>query len=64
VVDVAITPAGIELLSQLTTAVRDCHRRQLGHLSPDELRQFIALLTAARAAHEPESTAADAPRDN
>lgn len=48
VVDVAITPAGVELLSQLATAVRECHRRQLGHLSAEQLRQLIALLTEAR----------------
>ena len=63
VVDVAITPAGVELLSQLATAVRECHRRQLGHLSAEQLRQFIALLTEARSAHEAESTSAENPRD-
>jgi DNA-binding MarR family transcriptional regulator len=53
VIDVAITDAGLELLEQLSDGVRDCHRRQLGHLTPDQLSQLVALLTAARSAHEP-----------
>jgi len=64
VVDVAITPAGVELLSQLANAVRECHRRQLGHLSADQLRQLIALLTDARAAHETDSTSEENARGN
>src|SRR5262245_38594053 len=38
VVRVRITPAGLALLKQLDTEVRDCHRRQLGHLKPAELK--------------------------
>jgi hypothetical protein len=33
--------------------LRDCHRRQLGHLSPTELGTLIAVLKTARAPHEP-----------
>ena len=52
VVEVGITPAGTALLDELADAVRDCHQRQLGHLSPDQLRQLVELLKVARAPHE------------
>jgi hypothetical protein len=32
--------------------LRDCHDRQLGHLSPKELQALVALLQAARLPHE------------
>jgi DNA-binding MarR family transcriptional regulator len=51
-VRVAITAAGIELLDELAGEVRDCHNRQLGHLSTDQLRQLVDLLRQARAPHE------------
>jgi len=52
VVLVGITPAGQTLLKELDPAVRECHQRQLGHLSPEQLRQLIDLLQAAREPHE------------
>jgi len=52
VVDVAITVAGLDLLRQLADMVVACHERQLGHLSPDELRLLSDLLMKARAPHE------------
>ncbi len=52
VVEVAITPAGVELLDQLADEVRQCHHEQLGHLSKDQLAQLVALLEAARKPHE------------
>src|SRR5262245_18471106 len=52
VVQVGITPAGLELLAELDAAVRACSERQLGHLGRDELRALIDLLRAARAPHE------------
>lgn len=52
VVQVRITRAGIELLDRLAGEVVECHKRQLGHLSPAELHQLIALLGAARQPHE------------
>jgi DNA-binding MarR family transcriptional regulator len=52
VVDVAITPAGLELLSQMAAPLRECHSRQLGHLSADDLRALVDLLRRARAPHE------------
>ncbi len=53
VVRVRITPAGLTLLKQLEAEVRDCHRRQLGHLKPTQLKSLIELLRAARKPHEP-----------
>jgi DNA-binding MarR family transcriptional regulator len=52
VVEVGITAAGLELLDKLDGLVRQCHREQLGHLSPKSLSQLIALLDEARAPHE------------
>ena len=52
VVLVAITPAGLDLLRRLAEPLRDCHRRQLGHLSPARQRRLVALLHAARLPHE------------
>lgn len=50
---VSITPAGLELLDKLALDVRDCHTRQLGHLSVSQMRTLIDLLQKARAPHEP-----------
>ncbi len=52
VVRIGITPAGIALLRELRDSIRDCHGRQLGHLSRKELKKLIALLRAARRPHE------------
>ena len=54
VVEVALTAEGLALLRQLAAPVRDCARRQLGHLSEPQQRQLIELLRAARAPHEAE----------
>jgi DNA-binding MarR family transcriptional regulator len=52
VVRVAITDAGLALLVALAGPVRACHARQLGHLSPEQLRQLSELLREARRPHE------------
>jgi DNA-binding MarR family transcriptional regulator len=52
VVEVAISAAGVALLDDLDEPLRDCHARQLGHLSRKELESLIALLRAARTPHE------------
>jgi DNA-binding MarR family transcriptional regulator len=52
VVQVRITAAGRELLDQLDPEVRACHRRQLGHMPRNQLRQLIELLRSARRPHE------------
>jgi DNA-binding MarR family transcriptional regulator len=57
VVRIAITQAGRALLRALEEPVRACHARQLGHLSPRELKNLVSLLRAARQPHEdPESS--------
>jgi DNA-binding MarR family transcriptional regulator len=50
---VTITGAGRALLDKVAGPLRDCHRRQLGHLAAADLEKLIALLKAARAPHEP-----------
>lgn len=48
VVFVAITPAGLGLLDQLDEPEKALHKRLVGHLSPEELRDLIRLLDKAR----------------
>jgi len=55
-VRVGITSGGIALLRQIATPLRDCHARQLGHLSARDLRKLTSLLHAARQPHEPEQS--------
>lgn len=43
-----ITPDGLTLLARLDGPLVDLHRRQLGHLSPEQLRSLIDLLALAR----------------
>jgi len=43
-----ITPAGLELLARMDGPVREGHRRQLGHLGRERLRQLTELLRVAR----------------
>ncbi len=50
---VAITAVGSSLLDRIADPLRDCHERQLGHLSAREIQSLIALLKAARMPHEP-----------
>jgi DNA-binding MarR family transcriptional regulator len=52
VVHIGITAAGLALLRELSEPLRDCHVRQLGQLSQEELRELAALLRAARLPHE------------
>ncbi|HVJ81246.1 MAG TPA: MarR family transcriptional regulator [Planctomycetia bacterium] len=51
-VRVGITAAGIALLDELELPLRECHSKQLGHLSRAQLRDLTALLRAARLPHE------------
>lgn len=50
---VAITDSGIALLDRLTNPLKDCHAKQLEHLSESELKQLCQLLRKARIPHEP-----------
>jgi DNA-binding MarR family transcriptional regulator len=52
VVYIGIAPAGAALLRELREPLRQCHARQLGHLSRKELKDLTALLHAARLPHE------------
>jgi DNA-binding MarR family transcriptional regulator len=53
---VAISDAGLGLLDRIAEPLRECHERQLGHLSASELRNLIGLLKAAREPHEPDGS--------
>jgi DNA-binding MarR family transcriptional regulator len=48
VINTRITPDGMTLLNQLDEAVMELHRRQLGHLGEEPLRNLIDLLEGAR----------------
>ncbi len=52
-IQVGITSSGLGLLREIDEAVHECHERQLGHLSRQELTQLIELLKLARRPHEP-----------
>jgi DNA-binding MarR family transcriptional regulator len=49
---ISITPAGVARLGEIAAPLRDCHRRQLGHLSKADLKRLASLLRAARLPHE------------
>ena len=53
---VGITESGVALLDRVASPLRDCHRRQLGHLTGGQLAALTALLKAARAPHEPDDS--------
>lgn len=52
VVEVAITPTGMELLGEMAAAVRQMHEQQLGHLDEHERTTLLQLLKRARQPHE------------
>jgi DNA-binding MarR family transcriptional regulator len=56
VIRIGITEAGLALLRELREPLRQCHARQLGHLSSKELKELSALLRAARQPHEDPSS--------
>jgi DNA-binding MarR family transcriptional regulator len=56
VVQVGITDAGLALLKDLDQPVRDCHQKQLGHLTNTQLQSLIDLLRLARQPHEDEAS--------
>ena len=49
---IGLTAQGRALLAELDEQVRQCHERQLGHLSEAQLRDLVSLLQVARAPHE------------
>jgi len=56
VVEVRITPAGSELVSQIAGPLQECHQRQLGHMSADDLELLSRLLGKARQPHEDDAS--------
>ena len=56
VVQIAITDAGLSLIKQLDQPVRDCHQKQLGHLTNAQLQSLSDLLRLARQPHEQEAS--------
>jgi DNA-binding MarR family transcriptional regulator len=56
-VRIGITPKGRNLLRAIAKPLRECHSRQLGHLTPAHLRQLNQLLRLARNPHESEHSA-------
>jgi DNA-binding MarR family transcriptional regulator len=49
---VGITPAGMKLLDEIAPPLAECHEKQLGHLSVDEIESLVSLLRRARQPHE------------
>ena len=52
IVQVGITEAGLRLLDELDVPVRQCHSRQLGHMTARQLDTLVELLRTARRPHE------------
>ncbi len=52
VVHVVLTNAGAALIESLAEPLRECHEKQLGHLSKADLKNLSTLLKAARSVHE------------
>lgn len=53
---VGITADGLKLLASIAQPLKDCHSRQLGHMSPRDLEKLIGLLFLARLPHEPDDS--------
>ena len=58
VVRTRITAEGLRLLAELDKPVRELHRRQLGHLPVNQLRQLSNLLDRARKRQEESASSA------
>jgi DNA-binding MarR family transcriptional regulator len=56
VVEVGITETGLNLLQELAAPVRECHKRQLGHVSLKDLKQLVELLESVRHPHEEDAS--------
>ena len=53
---IGITESGLALVEKIAEPLRECHARQLGHLSRADLKALSVLLKAARAPHEPDDS--------
>lgn len=54
---VGITADGLSLLTTIAGPLHDCHVKQIGHLSPDDLARLVELLRIARLPHETDTSA-------
>ncbi len=52
-----LTKNGTERLQQISHPLEEMHKKQLGHLTQEELRQLLPLLSKARLPHEPDASA-------
>lgn len=52
VVEITISKAGSQLLSELAESVNEMNQKQLGHLSAQQQKQLVKLLRLARKPHE------------
>lgn len=48
IVRTCITDKGLQVLAELDPLIADCHRRYLGHMGEERLKQLIELLEVAR----------------
>ena len=51
-----ITKAGLDLIAPLDAPLIDAHRRALGYLSPNDLKNLIQTLERVREALQPDLT--------
>jgi DNA-binding MarR family transcriptional regulator len=51
-VRVGVTASGLALLDEIAGPLRECHAKQLGHLSREDLKRLGTLLRTARSPHE------------
>lgn len=56
VVLVKITESGVALLKEIDKPLRECHQKQLGHLSASDLKELIRLLKLSRDPHESDTS--------
>ena len=56
VVEVRITAAGSELVGRIAGPLQECHQRQLGHMSAEDLELLSRLLGKARQPHEDDAS--------
>ena len=50
---IAITPAGMQLLKEISGPLQACHQQQIGHLNGPDLKKLVQLLDSVRQPHEP-----------
>lgn len=56
VVEVRITAEGIRLVQRIAGPLQECHTRQLGHMTAEDLERLSDLLCKARQPHEDDAS--------